>query len=601
MTAPSVTVRVRDLHVSYEAVTDQGAGVKGLLSRRDRKFRRIHAVRGVTFDLHAGESLGIIGSNGSGKSTLLAALTGLLPIESGEVSVRSRPTLLGVGAVMRPSLSGRRNIAIGGLAIGLSLAEVRAQMDSIIDFAGLRDSIDLPMRTYSSGMRARLMFAIATSSIPEILLIDEALAVGDAEFAQRSQRRIDAIRARAGSVVLVSHNHGEIRSSCDRVLWLEQGSLIQAGDPDDVIGAYEERVRNRIAEQVLVEKPSPSASATPTMSSTAPPPPLAARTAEERVLTFHIGSAHTTLPIQRYLAAHKADLASVGVSVPSFLGLRSHYPFGAAASERAAELLPVDTGPDWRTWRDAFVKSAKSEMDDGNNWIVSSELFASHMGPKGITGLRQLAEELGFSDARAVLYVQRQDRLAAMSYVAGVIAGDRSAFDIDAEVERIARYDWRPLCESWGNPNAFENLIVRLYPLQKEQDVVTDFANALSLPAVDPAPLLGEPTLSAAAVAFVLQLTHPDATDGAKRATIARAARTLATTTATPFTLTRSESDRLVEAYAESNAWILGRVDESARIEGYFDLDPSLLEVRTSLGLEDAVRFAGRLARQPIG
>lgn len=595
-----VTVRVADVHVSYDSITDVGAGVKGLFGGRRRNHRRVHAVKGVSFEIFEGESIGIIGANGSGKSTLLSAMTGLLPVQSGEIWVRSRPTLLGVGAVMRPMLSGRRNIVIGGLALGLTLAEVKELEEEIIAFSGLADSIDLPMRAYSSGMRARLMFAIATSTTPDILLIDEALAVGDAEFFERSQRRMDSIREQAGAVVLVSHNHAELRQGCDRVLWLDQGDLIQEGDPNDVIGAYEERVRSRVAEQMPMAKPSNAGPSAPAASPVVPPRP-AAGAAQERVLTFHIGSTYTTLPIQRYLAAHEADLASVGVSVPSFLGLRSHYPFGAAAFERAAELLPVDTGPDWRTWRDAFVKSAKSEMDDGNNWIVSSELFASHMGPKGITALRQLAEELGFSDARAVLYVQRQDRLAAMSYVAGVIAGDRSAFDIDAEVERIARYDWRPLCESWGNPNAFENLIVRLYPLQKEQDVVTDFANALSLPAVDPAPLLGEPTLSAAAVAFVLQLTHPDATDGAKRATIARAARTLATTTATPFTLTRSESDRLVEAYAESNAWILGRVDESARIEGYFDPDPSLPEVRTSLGLEDAVRFAGRLARQPIG
>ena len=601
MSERPITVCVADVHVSYDSIIDGGAGVKGLFGGRRRNHRRVHAVKGVSFKIREGESIGIVGANGSGKSTLLSAMTGLLPVQSGEIWVRSRPTLLGVGAVMRPALSGRRNITIGGLALGLTLAEVSELEEEIIAFSGLADSIDLPMRAYSSGMRARLMFAIATSTTPDILLIDEALAVGDAEFFQRSQRRIDEIRKQAGAVVLVSHNHAELRQSCDRVLWLDQGDLIQEGDPDDVIEAYEERVRSRVAEQVPIAKPSSAEPAAPAVSPVATSPRPAAGAAQERVLTFHIGSVHTTLPIQRYLAAHEDALASVGISVPSFLGLRSHYPFGAAASERAAEFLPVDTGPDWGAWRAGFVKSAKSEMDDGNDWIVSSELFATHLEQEGVIGLRLLAEELGFGSARAVLYVQRQDRLAAMSYVAGVIAGDRSAFDIDAEVERIARYDWRRVCERWADPNAFEDLVLRLYPLQKEPDVVTDFANALSLPAVDPAPLLGEPTLSAEAVAFVLQLTHPDATDGAKRATVARAARTLATTTATPFTLTRSESDRLVEAYAEPNAWILDRVDESARIEGYFDPDPSLPEARASLGLEDAIRFAGRLARQPIG
>ena len=160
----------------------------------------MHAVRGVSFVLREGDTLGLIGSNGSGKSTLLSALTGLLPLEQGRIHVRSRPTLLGVGAVLRPALSGRRNIVLGLLAVGLNAREAHERVDDVIDFSGIRESIDLPMKTYSSGMRARLTFAIATAVTPDILLIDEALAVGDEQFRKRSRERIDDVLAGAGAL-----------------------------------------------------------------------------------------------------------------------------------------------------------------------------------------------------------------------------------------------------------------------------------------------------------------------------------------------------------------------------------------------------------------
>lgn len=203
-----------------------------------RRHREIHAVRGVSFRLGEGESLGVVGSNGSGKSTLLSALTGLLPVESGSIRVRARPTLLGVNAVLRPALSGRRNIVIGGLAMGMSKREIEAKSDEIVQFAELEDFVDLPMRTYSSGMRARLTFSIATARTPEILLIDEALAVGDARFRAKSAERIEKIRAEAGAVVLVSHDFGEIERTCDRALWLERGELRADGPAEDVVASY---------------------------------------------------------------------------------------------------------------------------------------------------------------------------------------------------------------------------------------------------------------------------------------------------------------------------------------------------------------------------
>ena len=242
MTAPGpdVTVRLTDVHVHYRVYEDPAAGFKQNFSqgRLRRHFSIIKAVRGVTLDLHESETLGLVGANGSGKSTLLSAMTGLLPLESGTIRGRSRPSLLGVSSALRSALSGRRNILIGGLALGFTRAEVESRMDEIIDFAGLRDAIDRPMRTYSSGMRARLNFAIATARIPEILLIDEALAVGDEDFRIRSAKRIDEVRVAAGSVVLVSHNMAEIERSCNRAAWLDGGVLRVVGDPDEVVSAY---------------------------------------------------------------------------------------------------------------------------------------------------------------------------------------------------------------------------------------------------------------------------------------------------------------------------------------------------------------------------
>lgn len=240
MSRPLV-VLAEDVHVSYHVMEDRAEGLKQRFAtgrRGHSRARVINAIRGVSFELFEGDSLGLIGSNGSGKSTLLAAMTGLLPVQQGKIRVRSRPTLLGVGAALRPALSGRRNIVLGSLAIGNNAREARESVDDIIEFSGLRDSIDLPMKTYSSGMRARLTFAIATAVIPDILLIDEALAVGDVRFRQRSRERIDEILAAAGAVILVSHNLDEIKSSCDRVLWLEGGVVRAEGKPDDVIPEY---------------------------------------------------------------------------------------------------------------------------------------------------------------------------------------------------------------------------------------------------------------------------------------------------------------------------------------------------------------------------
>lgn len=215
-------------------------------SLRDRFTRRakqspfqvIEAVKGVSLEIREGEVIGVVGANGSGKSSLLRALAGLQPVVSGQVLAVEQPVLLGVASVLKPALSGRRNIWLGCLALGLSRAQVRSLEDEIIAFSGLESAIDRPIRTYSSGMRARLHFSIATSVQPRILLLDETLSVGDESFRRRSAERLEQLRENAGAVVMVSHSLAEVERGATRVLWLHDGEVQLEGDPATVVAAY---------------------------------------------------------------------------------------------------------------------------------------------------------------------------------------------------------------------------------------------------------------------------------------------------------------------------------------------------------------------------
>lgn len=237
-------VIVDQLHVKYRIFAGgrraRGrASRSGLFTLGGRGVRTVHALKGVSFTAYANESIGVIGHNGSGKSTLMRAITGLTPPAAGAVYATTRPNLLGVGAALLPDLSGENNIVLGGLALGFSKGEVTALRDEIVEFAELQDAIELPMRTYSSGMQARLKFAIATAKHHEILIVDEALSVGDRQFRERSEARIREIRADAGTIFLVSHSMKSIRDTCDRVLWIHRGKLRMDGPTEKVVQAYE--------------------------------------------------------------------------------------------------------------------------------------------------------------------------------------------------------------------------------------------------------------------------------------------------------------------------------------------------------------------------
>ena len=237
-------VVVDDAHVEYRVLaTGKRASADDSarkLMQRSRKTRTVHALRGVSLIAYEGDSVGVIGSNGSGKSTLMRAIVGLTPTSQGSIYASSRPSMLGVGAALIRDLSGERNVILGGLALGLPLEEIEAKFDEIVDFAGIREFIELPMRTYSSGMTARLKFAIATAREHDILIVDEALAVGDKTFRKRSEERIRHIRDNAGTVFLVSHSMQSIRDTCNRVIWINKGEVMLDGKPDEVIEAYEE-------------------------------------------------------------------------------------------------------------------------------------------------------------------------------------------------------------------------------------------------------------------------------------------------------------------------------------------------------------------------
>lgn len=235
-----LSIRVQDLFVDYEIYEDRRAAIRQRLVQRQGTGRRlVRALKGVSFDVSEGEAVGIIGSNGSGKSTMLAAIAGLLPPTSGDILVSDEPKLLGVGATLMFGANGYTNIRIGLLALGKSSDEVDVLTPEIAEFTGLGEALDRPFKTYSSGMRARLHFAIATSVHPKILLIDEALSVGDQAFKNKSRVRINKLLGDAGTLLFVSHSLSEVSSMCSRVIWLEKGRLRADGPPDRIIAKYE--------------------------------------------------------------------------------------------------------------------------------------------------------------------------------------------------------------------------------------------------------------------------------------------------------------------------------------------------------------------------
>ncbi|MEO5661037.1 MAG: ABC transporter ATP-binding protein [Polaromonas sp.] len=222
----------------YERPLDR---LKQMLTRGDKRYyREFNALQNVSFELQKGEVLGLVGRNGAGKSTLLQLICGTLTPTTGNVQVNGRvAALLELGAGFNPNFTGRENIYLNASILGLSKPEIDERYGAIVDFSGIGDFIHQPVKTYSSGMYVRLAFSIATSVNPDILVIDEALSVGDGAFARKSFDRIMTLRDQGATILFCSHSMYQIEALCTRALWLEKGEVQQMGNPASVVARYQ--------------------------------------------------------------------------------------------------------------------------------------------------------------------------------------------------------------------------------------------------------------------------------------------------------------------------------------------------------------------------
>lgn len=248
----SVSVRYT---VPTEAVGTLKEYVIRILQGRRVGFRRFWALRDASLQVRRGEALGIVGRNGAGKSTLLKVVAQVLRPTEGRVVVRGvLAPLIELGAGFHPELTGRENIYLNGAMLGFSRSQMQEKFDSIVEFSELSAFIDAPLRTYSSGMIMRLGFAVATDVDPDILIIDEILAVGDEAFQQKCLARMEGFRNSGTTILFVSHGLDDVRFLCNRVIWIDQGRIQCSGSPDEVIDAYREGVMG-----ATVEAPVPEA------------------------------------------------------------------------------------------------------------------------------------------------------------------------------------------------------------------------------------------------------------------------------------------------------------------------------------------------------
>ncbi len=219
---------------------DLGRGLIGMPERTLRLRRNeFIAVDDVSFELRKGDMLGLVGANGSGKTTLLRLVTGIFPPDAGELAVRGRVgALIALGAGFHPHMTGRENVYLNGAVLGMTRREIEERFDEIIAFAEIGDFLEAPVATYSSGMRMRLGFAIAVHVQPDLLLVDEVLAVGDMSFQEKCMRKMDEIRASDRAVILVTHSLYRIESLCNRAIWLEHGRVVEDGPAPEVVRHY---------------------------------------------------------------------------------------------------------------------------------------------------------------------------------------------------------------------------------------------------------------------------------------------------------------------------------------------------------------------------
>jgi ABC-2 type transport system ATP-binding protein len=242
--AGDTVLRVSHVTKTFRLHHEKASSIKQRLAGRKRnRYEDFLALKDVTFDVREGEVFGVIGQNGSGKSTLLKCMAGILRPNEGRVEVSKRMSaLLELGAGFHPELSGRDNVFLNAAILGMGRRDIAARFDEIVEFSGLESFIDAPVKTYSTGMYVRLAFAVAINVDPQLLLIDEILAVGDVTFQQKCMEKFVDFRSEGRTIVLVTHAMTSVKDMCDRAVWLEHGKLVAEGDPAELVEAYTERM-----------------------------------------------------------------------------------------------------------------------------------------------------------------------------------------------------------------------------------------------------------------------------------------------------------------------------------------------------------------------
>ena len=239
----SDVIKAQDIDFSYRVLTNHQSSLKTLFKdfiNRKVRVENYQALKGLSFSIAKGETVAIIGKNGAGKSTLLKLLAQVVPPTSGHLQVSGLVApMIELGAGFNPELTGRENIIFYSALLGRDVKEVKARVEEIAEWAGVADHLDYQLRTFSSGMIARLAFSTATDQIPDLLLIDEVLSVGDGEFALKSKKRMQEIITSGTTVILVSHDLTTVAQLANRVIWIEKGLIKMVGNPEKVIAAYQ--------------------------------------------------------------------------------------------------------------------------------------------------------------------------------------------------------------------------------------------------------------------------------------------------------------------------------------------------------------------------
>ena len=232
-------IRAKDVHIRYKVVRATGIK-KSFFSMKKTRLDEIEAVKGVSFDIPKGQIVGLVGKNGSGKSTLLRSLAGIFSADEGTIDIGDHSiSLLSIGVGFNKELSGKENIYLSGLLLGFKKEEIDRKYDEIVEFSELGKFINMPVRTYSSGMYSKLAFSITAVMETDIILIDEVLSVGDMKYKKKSFRKMkELISARERTVIIVSHSNETIRALCDRVIWLNEGVIMMDGEMEEVLDAY---------------------------------------------------------------------------------------------------------------------------------------------------------------------------------------------------------------------------------------------------------------------------------------------------------------------------------------------------------------------------